>query len=987
NVQNIYIDNAYSPILFPLTVTVSGARVNVNAVTTQTNRIAQDYALVISSDNPAAPLTVQSNVIVTPAPIPLVTEAFSGMPLLHQRVGANEPDLYNYALGNTNGNLSQWHFFEFSNSALETNGAFTNVAFATFLPPNLSIPRNTQADIDMYVSTNPALFTLDPDAVYNSYKSLSRGGTETFVTNTTTVTNWYIGIKSEDQQAADFGFFAVSQTNAFSTQNPNGSVTATGTAIPVGIPDASTGAPAYVFAFLIDTANPVMQIQNVTMTLAVPHGNPSDLYGTVTHNGVGVVLNHYSGPPGGFTNTYDDLGENPTSRDMHSDGPGSLINYVGQPGQGLWMLTEADDALAQAGEIQTFTVTATPQPLGLGFTVTIPPDSWYKDYIDVPNDATNLTIYVTYASEGGGPVDIFLTNFDNVEFGDYGVSNITPPGGSLSLSNKPPPALPDPPLSGGTWYYGLYNDNSTESVTLNVLIQIQESLTPNLVETFSNNTATPLTTDATTQSQICIGNGQQVVDLSVGIRIADTNLDDLVLHLTSPQGTSVLLFENRGGTNVSNLGLGLSSSNLIYTVFTEDLNLTQTPIKFAPVFATSNAVTTNTIIANNSFEIVAAGTYTNGQSVEGGWKVATNEVGVVADPTIAQTGTNFLALTSGRITNTFTTIPGTRYELLYWARGPGITAWWPADRTTDDIVGANDGTLNNGATYGTGEVGQAFLLNKSIGQYVTVPDATNFHVSSLTSEEWVNFQTYPLTTSGPVALSVLVAKPYGPTADTFDSYAVWVINGQLNGEICVAGGQQPSVSYKWSLTPGTWHHVAYTFDNTYSVQALYVDGVPVAASSVSGPIAYDSLPFQIGADIESNAESFFLGGLIDEVSLYNRALSPAEIQAIYDAGSLGKYNTNSLLPNFEVSVDGYATNTEILTSFAGPWQQYTNSFIATNTQVTVEFAGNTLSTLFDDIELVQLPSTNFNNYFLPEEPLTPFIGENPQGCWTLEVWD
>jgi subtilisin-like proprotein convertase family protein len=991
NVQNVYIDNAYAPIFFPLTVTVSGARVNVNAVTTQTNQIAQDYALVISSDNPAAPLTVTSNAIVTNPPIPLVTAAVSGMPLLHQRVGANEPDLYNYALGLTNGSLSQWHFFIFNNAALATNGAFTNVAFATFLPPNLSIPRNTQADIDMYVSTNPTLFSLNPTAVENSYKSLSRGGTKTFVTNMIGITNWYIGIKSEDQQAADFGFYAVAQTNAFSTLNPNGSVTATGTALPVNISDAAVGAPAYVFAFLIDPLNPAMEIQDVTVTLSIPHGNPSDLYGTLNHNGLNVVLNHYSGPPGGLTITYDDLGENPGAGTSHTDGPGSLLNYVGQPGQGLWMLTESDDALTQAGYIQTFSVTVTPHPAGLGFTVTIPTNSWYKDYVPVPNDATNLTIFITYASQAGGPVDILLTNYDSVNFGDYGISNIYAPGGSLSLNTAPP--KPFPPLSGGTWYYGLYNNSTTESVTLNVLIQIQESLTPNLVETFSNNIVTPLMTDATTQSQICISNGQQVVDLSVGIRIADRALDNLVLHLTSPQGTSVLLFENRGGTNANNLGLGLAqTSNLVYTVFTEDLNLTPTPIKFAPVFATDNAVTTNTLIGSNGFETVAAGTYTNGQTVGGGWTVATNQVGVVRDPTIAHSGNNFLALTSGRITNTFATIPGARYELQFWARGPGINHWWPGDRNTDDIVGGNNGTLTNGVTYAEGEVGQAFLLNKTNGQYVSVPNNPSFDVTSLTAEQWVNFQTYPNPTNDvvPPPLSVLVAKPYAPTiSDNLNSYAVWVMNGQLEGEVTFVGGVEPVVSYNWPIAAGTWHHVAFTYDNANSRETLYVDGALAASSLASGTMIYDNHPFQIGADIENGAESFFLSGLIDEVSLYNRALSPAEVQAIYDAGSLGKYNTNSLLPNFEVSVDGYSTNTEILPTFGvgGVWQQFTNSFIATNSQVTIELAGNTLSTLFDDIELIQLPSTNYNNYFLPEEPLTPFVGENSQGCWTLDVWD
>jgi subtilisin-like proprotein convertase family protein len=982
NVQNIYIDNAYSPIFFPLTVTVSGARVNVNAVTTETNLIAQDYALVISSDNPAAPLTVQTSPIVGPvAPAPLVTEATSGVPLLHERVGANEPNLYNYAAGSTNGSLSQWHFFVFVNQGLETNAGFTNVAFATFLPPDLSVPRNTQADIDMYVSTNPALLNLDPNAVLNSYKSLSRGGTETFVTNTTTVTNWYIGIKSEDEQAADFGFYAVAQQTPFSTQNPDGSVTATGTAVPVTINDAAVGAPAYVFLFLIDPANPTMQIQNVTVSLSIPHGNPSDLYGTLTHNGLNVVLNHYSGPPGGLTATYDDLQETPGAGDSISDGPGSLKNYIGQPGQGLWMLTEADDALAQAGQIVTFNITATPQPLGLGFTVTIPPNSWYKGSVPVPNDATNMTIFVTYASEGGGPVELFLTNFDDVNFGDYGTNNINPPGGSISLGTNPP--APYPPLSGGIWYYGIYNNNSTVAVTLNVLIQIQESLTPNLVETFRNNTVTPLLTDGATQSQICISNGQQVVDLSVGIRIADTNLDDLVLHLTSPQGTSVLLFENRGGLSANNLGLGsLATTNLVYTVFTEDTNLTTTPIKFTPVFATNNAVTNKTIIASNSFETAVARTYTNGQTIEGGWTVASNQVGVVKDPTIAHTGNNYLALTSGRITNTFTTIPGTSYELLYWARGPEITNWWPGDQNTDDIVGTNVGTAVN-ITYDVGEVAQAFTFNGTNGpgenagsEVIFGTNTGNFGTNDFSVDFWMK-------TASPSSIDfALLSK--GPDCALDPGFFDFRLHdGKLDYE-----DKSDEFATTNTIDDGSYHYFALTRHGTSLT--WFVDGVlNTNFVTASVEILANNIPLNLGQSVcpGSSPLTFPLAGDVDELDLWSRALSPAEVHAIYGAGSLGKYSTNSLLPNFEVSVTGYSTNTVILTNFAEGWRPYTNSFIATNTQVTVEFAGNTLSTLFDDIQIIQLPHTNYDNYYLAEEPMTPFIGEDPQGCWTLEVLD
>ena len=59
--------------------------------------------------------------------------ASNGVPLLHQRVGANEPNLYiSNAIGATNGNLSQWHFFIFTNDQFSVTNQATNVAFATF---------------------------------------------------------------------------------------------------------------------------------------------------------------------------------------------------------------------------------------------------------------------------------------------------------------------------------------------------------------------------------------------------------------------------------------------------------------------------------------------------------------------------------------------------------------------------------------------------------------------------------------------------------------------------------------------------------------------------------------------------------------------------------------------------------------------------------------------------------------------------------------
>src|SRR6185295_11281597 len=123
----------------------------------------------------------------------------------------------------TNGFANQWNFYVF------TNNTFTNVAFITFLPPDLSIPRigtretdldnatRIEADIDLYVSTDPSLTNLNPTAIAAAFQSRSRGGTETIVfSNAPPNQVYYVGVKSEDQMGAEYGFLGVSSELPFS---------------------------------------------------------------------------------------------------------------------------------------------------------------------------------------------------------------------------------------------------------------------------------------------------------------------------------------------------------------------------------------------------------------------------------------------------------------------------------------------------------------------------------------------------------------------------------------------------------------------------------------------------------------------------------------------------------------------------------------------------------------------------------------------------
>ena len=139
------------------------------------------------------------------------------------------------------------------------------------------------------------------------------------------------------------------------------------------------------------------------------------------------------------------------------------------------------------------------------------------------------------------------------------------------------------------------------------------------------------------------------------MRIAKTNTDNLVLHLTSPQGTSALLYEDRGGPGVTNLGLTDTNGNYIYLTFTDNAGLASQLIKFVP--PPFGQWPTNENVLVSSFETAGVGDYGRsnallpqvlGTNLEG-WTVVSNNVAVVAGRDLypAYDGTNYLALAGG----------------------------------------------------------------------------------------------------------------------------------------------------------------------------------------------------------------------------------------------------------------------------------------------------------------------------------------------------
>lgn len=594
NVQNVYVPQ---PLGSNYSITVFAKDVNVNAVTAVTNGILQDYALVISWDNGeitnAITLSNATPVITNYLPdVTLVTNQIdeptvSGALLLDQLVGANPPlegtntlSLTDQAQWGTNGEITvgipnQWHFYVITNiQGSNALAPFTNAAFLTFDPSDLSIPpvgvnapnlndaTRPEADIDLFVARSSvfgvagagALTNLDTNVLTLCDKSLGRGGTEMVVySNAAPNEVFYIGVQSQDQEAAEYAFAGLFALNPFSTVDSNGVEYVQGINVPNPILAASSTHSSS--AITLGVCVQPIEIRRAVVTNSLEAQDIGNLLGVLKHNATSDVLNNHSVGNGSTNQTfiYEDNGEGTISGSQPSDGPGSLRSYIGQQGEGLWTLTEFNNALFNTGEVESVTIRLEPQSQGNNSVVaTIAPNSFFYDFIDVPAEATNLTICVTYDEAGVPlPLQLFvgygvvptLTTFDYFQA-------INPPlGGCLDINYT---SLP--PLRPGRYYVAIYNPNNVaQTVRLSWTFGLNVAGV-NPVPILSSNAPIALTEDAVTNSTIFITNQQNIVSVNVGVVLTDPRISDLDLTLVSPTGQRILLMENRGGDVATNLG-------------------------------------------------------------------------------------------------------------------------------------------------------------------------------------------------------------------------------------------------------------------------------------------------------------------------------------------------------------------------------------------------------------------------------------------------
>ena len=246
----------------------------------------------------------------------------------------------------------------------------------------------------------------------------------------------------------------------------------------------------------------------------------------------------------------------------------------------------------------------------------------------------------------------------------------------------------------------------------------------------------------------------------------------------------------------------------------------------------------------------------------------------------------------------------------------GLVSWWTADGTAVDLTGLNNATLYNGATYAAGEVGQAFSFD-GVNDRAEVADSPSLALTgSLSIEGWIKVNGFP---SPSTSLATILFR--GDDRGGLDPYQLSTDSrGNLFFQVVNASGTSARVYAP--VSTGQLVHVAATLDDATGAMKLYENGSVVAQTVTTarpfGPLdpAYNpgvgignanGTPTGSGYNVPFN-------GLIDELSVYNRALTPGEVFGIYSAGSAGKIKvSNYFAADFPSVPEGAAGTTTPIT--------------------------------------------------------------------------
>ena len=257
-------------------------------------------------------------------------------------------------------------------------------------------------------------------------------------------------------------------------------------------------------------------------------------------------------------------------------------------------------------------------------------------------------------------------------------------------------------------------------------------------------------------------------------------------------------------------------------------------------------------VFNGLVQVFAAASSTNlPQALHRGEAVRINHLGAIAPTTFDEH--NFIRAMPAELASPSLTL--------------GLVAHWKLDETTGTIARDDSGHDHHGTLHGAtfeevtvrGKVDNA--LRFSGRSYIDVPDHPQFQLAEMTIHAWIK----PEAPQHFDAQIISKASNYGlaiPRNQAMKFY-FWDVDREVD----------------WSFALNKWVNLCATFDG--QTRRFYVDGVRIASiTSPPAPVVLGK-PLYIGALKYSNVVDSFFHGAIDDIRIYNRALSDNEVHLLF----------------------------------------------------------------------------------------------------------
>ena len=226
--------------------------------------------------------------------------------------------------------------------------------------------------------------------------------------------------------------------------------------------------------------------------------------------------------------------------------------------------------------------------------------------------------------------------------------------------------------------------------------------------------------------------------------------------------------------------------------------------------------------------------------------------------------------TGGNITPTMALFPTPTID-------PGLAGYWKFDEETGNTVADSSGKGNNGTWNGTGsywadgKIGKAGNFN-GVDNYVRLKALTGSSVDIDTNP--VSISVWINTNSVTSQKAILFRGTSDGIGAGGEGYGVWVnSNGKINAG-SAAGGNFDSVD---TISANTWYHIVAITNGTNS--KIYINGIDKTPTGVNISIVPSNKDLIIGAARNKSDTAFgkFFSGKIDNVRIYNYALSPQQV--------------------------------------------------------------------------------------------------------------